>query len=99
MREAGYPDIDISVWFGLLAPKGTPENIVQLISKEVQAIVKEPAVRESFANVNVEPVGSTPTEFAAFLERDRAEMGPVIRDAHITEIGRASSRERVCQSV
>ena len=83
MKELGYPNINITVWFGLLAPAGTPNPIVQRLSKEVQDILKDPGIRRRFEEVSVEPVGSTPAEFAAFLMTDREEMGRIITSAKI----------------
>ncbi|WP_020205556.1 tripartite tricarboxylate transporter substrate binding protein [Cupriavidus sp. WS] len=83
IKEFGYKDIDITVWFGLFAPAGTPAAIVQRLSREVQEIVREPEVVEKFRSINVEPAGSSPEAFADFLRKDRAEMGKVIRTAGI----------------
>lgn len=83
IREYGYSNIDITVWFGLFAPAGTPTAIVQKLSSEVQSIVREPWVIERFAAINVEPVGSTPDAFATFLAADRAAMGKIIKSANI----------------
>jgi len=83
IREYGFPNINVTVWFGLFAPAGTPAAIVQKLSTEVQAIVREPEVIERFAAINVEPVGSTPEAFATFLTTDRAEMGKIIKSAGI----------------
>ncbi|WP_156955423.1 Bug family tripartite tricarboxylate transporter substrate binding protein [Polaromonas glacialis] len=83
MKEFGYSGIDITVWFGLVAPAGTPDAIVQRLSREVQEIVREPDTRLKLVGVNVEPVGSTPAAFADFLRTDRAAMARVIREAGI----------------
>lgn len=84
MSEFGYPSIDITVWFGLLAPAKTPQPIVQRLSTEVAQIVQEPEVKEKFLALNVEPVGSSPSDFAAFLKSDRALMTQIIKEAGIT---------------
>lgn len=84
MSEFGYPSIDITVWFGLLAPAATPSAIVQRLSSEVAQIVQEPAIREKLLAQNVEPVGSTPAEFSEFLKADRAAMTRIIKEAAIT---------------
>lgn len=84
MSEFGYSGIDITVWFGLLAPAATPAAIVQRLSSEIAQIVQEPAIREKLLAQNVEPVGSTPADFAEFLKADRASMTKIIKDAGIT---------------
>ncbi|MFA7670549.1 MAG: tripartite tricarboxylate transporter substrate-binding protein, partial [Burkholderiaceae bacterium] len=66
VAESGLPGFDISTWYGLWAPAGTPDSIVQKVSAEVAAIVRTPAVREQLLNMGTVPVGNTPEEFAAF---------------------------------
>lgn len=84
MSEFGFPNIDITVWFGLLAPAGTPRPIVQRLSQEIAEIVREPATHEKLLGQNVEAVGSSPSEFAEFLKADRGAMAQIIKDAAIT---------------
>jgi tripartite-type tricarboxylate transporter receptor subunit TctC len=81
--ELGFSGVDITVWFGLLAPTGTPDAIVQRLSDEVQSAVKDPEVARRLVAVNVEPVGSTSAAFGAFLKLDREQMARVIREARI----------------
>ncbi|WP_280151764.1 tripartite tricarboxylate transporter substrate binding protein [Piscinibacter sp. XHJ-5] len=81
--EYGYKSIDITVWFGLFAPAGTPDAVVQRLSREVKAIVHDPDIATRLKALHVEPVGSGPKEFADFLAADRAAMGRIIESAKI----------------
>jgi len=68
--EAGVPGFDVSVWFGVAAPAGTPPSVVAKLNTEINRILKLPAVVELFHNQGVEPLGGTPNAFAAFLRSD-----------------------------
>jgi tripartite-type tricarboxylate transporter receptor subunit TctC len=77
MRSTIYPDLpifsDIGVtrldsWFGLLAPRGTPVEIVRKVSADVREIVRDPETTKTFAEQGIRTIGSTPEEFAKMLE-------------------------------
>lgn len=81
--EAGFPDLQIVSWFGLVAPAGTPQAIVDKLHAETTKALKDEAVRERFAKLSIRPVGSTPAEFAQVATADRAKWHKVIKDANI----------------
>ncbi len=72
VSELGYPDLVSYAWAGLLAPAGTPANITEKLAKELSAVLHEPQVVDRLATLNTEPVGSTPAEFATFLDAEIA---------------------------
>ncbi len=81
---AGLPDLDdISVWLGLVAPKGTPEPIIGKIHAEVVKILTDPAVKEKSEHTGNYPVTSTPAQFSAFIRKEADRWGKVIKDAGI----------------
>jgi tripartite-type tricarboxylate transporter receptor subunit TctC len=84
ITEAGFPGIASSVWFGLLAPAGTPKAIVDKINRDAVAILKTPEARGALLSQGAEPVPSTPEEFGAFLEAEIAKWSKVIKAAGIT---------------
>jgi tripartite-type tricarboxylate transporter receptor subunit TctC len=65
VAEAGVPGYDFAPEIGLLAPAGTPPAIVARMSQEVAKALKSPEVAQRFAQLDIEPVGSTPAEYAA----------------------------------
>lgn len=81
--EAGVKGYVASGWYGLYGPRGTPQPIVSRLSAAVQRIVNMPDIRERFAGLNLEPVGSTPAEFAAFLREDLQKYARIAKAAHI----------------
>jgi tripartite-type tricarboxylate transporter receptor subunit TctC len=83
-QAAALPELDdISVWLGLVAPKGTPAPIVDKIHAEVDKILSDPAVKEKSERTGNYPVTSTPAAFAAFIRREASRWEKVIRDTGI----------------
>ena len=70
MAEAGVAGYDVSPWFAVFAPAGTPKAIVDRLNKVLVAAMKEPAVAERLATIGAEPVGSSPDALAKHLERE-----------------------------
>ena len=70
-------------WVGILAPAGTPRDVVNLLSKEMQAAVRKPELRERFITLGIDPAGTTPEEFTKFLQNEVAKWGKVIRAANV----------------
>ncbi len=83
VAEAGVPGYDSGAWFGLVAPTATPKAIVDKLAAETQRILKLPDVRERISSLGAEIVGSSPQEFTAFMQAERAKWAKVIRDAHV----------------
>ena len=81
-KEAGLADFELASWNVMLAPKGTPADIVQLLKKEVLAILGEPQVRKVLADSGVE--ASATQDVTAFLARERDKFGQVVRSLGIT---------------
>lgn len=83
VAESGLPGFEVVLWQGLLAPAGTPRAIIERINAGVVASVAKPDLRERFAQLNVEPVGGTPAQFATYLQSEIDKWGKVIRAAKI----------------
>ena len=83
-EAAGLPDFaDISVWLGLVAPRGTPAPVIARINAEVARILADPALREKAARTGNYPVSSTPEEFAAFIRNEADRWSRVIAELHL----------------
>ena len=63
----------------LAAPAGTPEPVIQRLNKEMLAVLAMPDLRERFASLGMEPLGSTPAEFGAFVRSEIKRLGEVVR--------------------
>jgi tripartite-type tricarboxylate transporter receptor subunit TctC len=81
--EAGGPSVEGSTWVMFLAPASTPAAIVNRISTETAKIVADPAMRERFEQIGIEPVGTTPAETAKYLSDEIAKWAKVIQTAGV----------------
>ena len=81
MAEAGFPEFEVSSWQGLLAPAKTPPAIVAKLHREIARILALPEVRERFVAVAAEPVGSSPTEFRAYIQSEIGRWAAVAKRA------------------
>lgn len=70
MMESGVPDFDVSTWFGLVAPAGTPKPIVDKLAQAVNAALKSEEVKAGFKTQGFDTLGGSPEEFAKFLDRE-----------------------------
>jgi tripartite-type tricarboxylate transporter receptor subunit TctC len=83
MAEAGVADMEVPVWTAFFAPAKTPQAIVARLQKEVARVVHTPEVKQRFAAMGIEPVGSTAEELAAVVARDVAKYRAVAKAANI----------------
>jgi tripartite-type tricarboxylate transporter receptor subunit TctC len=80
VMESGVPGYEAYVWMGLLAPKGTPQAIVDKINRDVVAVLATSEVKTYMANSGIEIVGSTPAEFGTFFRAERDQWAKVVRE-------------------
>ncbi len=83
IAEAGVSDQEADTLTGLLAPAGTPEEIVDLLQRQVARIVALPDVKERLTALGFEPVADTPEQFGALIKVEMAKWGRVVREANI----------------
>lgn len=83
MQEAGMKNYESMTWYGIVAPAGTPQDIVAKLSTEVAAILKHPETFERLSKEGADPVGSTPQEFSRFMQSEIEKWRRVIRAAGI----------------
>jgi tripartite-type tricarboxylate transporter receptor subunit TctC len=79
IAEAGLPGFDISTWFGIFVPAGTPPEIVERLNSEFVKALGAPDVREKVLNLGAEPVGDRPAEFAAYIRSEADKYARVIK--------------------
>lgn len=82
-KEQGFANFEISVWYGILAPSGTPREIIGRLNAELGKAVMAPDMKPRFAQAGVEPITSTPDEFSRFIQSEAARFGKVIKEAGI----------------
>ncbi len=81
--ELGLKGMHVALWYGLVAPAGTPAPIVERLNTELNKVLALPAVREAFAKQSVDAAPGTPAEFAAFMQSEMDRWGKVVKDADI----------------
>lgn len=81
--EAGYKDVDISVWTGLFAVKGTPPQIVAQIERDLSELLKTLELKEKFEAVGARPGGLAGKDFAELIARETKNIETIVRDAAI----------------
>ncbi len=79
--EAGLPNFDVTTWYGVLAPAGTPRPIIDRLNAEIRRVMSAPDLQERFAATGTEPRTSTPEEFADYIREETAKWGKVVREA------------------
>lgn len=83
LSELGL-EVVLDEWNGLFAPAGTPPAVIARLHAVAAEALREPAVRERFAQLGAEPLGTPPEAFAAFVAREREAMARLVREANIT---------------
>jgi tripartite-type tricarboxylate transporter receptor subunit TctC len=83
MQEAGVPGYAASVWLALLAPAGTPPQIVNQLNAEIAKVMKDPELRKAFDAAGVEPDPSTPQAMSQYMTQEMARWGKVVKEAGI----------------
>ncbi len=83
VQESGVPDFDVSNWYGLFAPAGTPHIVIDKVHREVTVILKTADIRKRMAADGSDAVGNTPAEFAAHVRTESARYAQVIKQSNI----------------
>ncbi|MBI4193634.1 MAG: tripartite tricarboxylate transporter substrate binding protein [Betaproteobacteria bacterium] len=83
VAEAGVPGYEATQWYGLLAPAGTPRDIVARLNTELVAVLRTPAIGQKFVADGANPVGNTPEEFAHVLRAETGKWAKVVQAAGI----------------
>lgn len=81
--EAGFAGMEAGLWYGIVAPKGTPKAVVARLNAEINRTLEQPDVRERFAAMSVEILGGRPEVFARYINSELKRWGEVVRAANI----------------
>ena len=79
LNESGVPGFEMRAWGALVAPPGTPAEIVNRINQEVNAILKDEKIRAQFEQLAFSPIGGTPQDLRRLVESERVKWGEVVR--------------------
>ena len=84
VAEGGLAGYEMSTWWGLLAPRGTPDEVVQRTHEAAVHALRQPEVIARFAELGITPVGSTPEQFAQQIRADLDRFARVVRSAGLS---------------
>jgi tripartite-type tricarboxylate transporter receptor subunit TctC len=84
IREAGFPDVEMETWGGIVGPANMPEAIVKKLNAEINAVLSDPKVVKQHEALGAAVQGGSPAQFAEQIKADNAKWGGVIRKNHIT---------------
>jgi tripartite-type tricarboxylate transporter receptor subunit TctC len=83
VAEAGFPDLIIQDWFGLLVKRGTPNEVIVHLNERINQALAKPRLREAIEKMAAEPAGGTPAEFGRFLGAQLAHWSTVVKESGI----------------
>jgi tripartite-type tricarboxylate transporter receptor subunit TctC len=83
MREAGVPGYEVTTWYGLWAPAGTPADVIVKLQQEVAKAMQRPEIRDVWAAQGAGAGGNSPEEFAAFVKAETAKWAKVVKDTGV----------------
>ena len=83
LDESGLPGFSITAWIGVVAPKGTPKDIVQKLNLEIGRALKDLEFARQISTMGIDPLGSTPDEFTAFLRKEIPRWKQAVQDADV----------------
>jgi tripartite-type tricarboxylate transporter receptor subunit TctC/ketosteroid isomerase-like protein len=81
--ELGHPKVAVSLWYGLLAPAGTPRPVIDRLNRETVKVLESIDVRERLQAQGAEPMPGTPEAFASFMQEEMAKWAPVVKQAGV----------------
>jgi tripartite-type tricarboxylate transporter receptor subunit TctC len=81
--ELGHPKVAVSLWYGLLAPAGTPRFALEKLNREAVKALESPDVRDRLLAQGAEPMPGSPQAFASFMQEEMAKWAPVVQQAGV----------------
>ncbi|ACM32518.1 tripartite tricarboxylate transporter substrate binding protein [[Acidovorax] ebreus] len=88
LEEAGLPGFDMGTWFGMLAPAGTPKDIVARLNADMVKIIQSPEFRKKMDDIGADPIANTPEQMARQIKDDTARFARLVKEAKVSLDGR-----------
>ena len=84
LAESGLKNFDQGTWFGILAPAGTPKDVVAKLNVEMVKIIQSPEFKKRMDDIGAEPVGNTSAQMATQIKDDTAKYARLVKEAKVT---------------
>ncbi|CAM5779068.1 Bug family tripartite tricarboxylate transporter substrate binding protein [Rhizobacter fulvus] len=81
VAESGYPGFDLGVWYALLAPAGTPPDVIARLSAETAKVTAQPELKQIFATMGMEPMTGSAEQLGSFMRSEAVKWAKVVRDS------------------
>jgi tripartite-type tricarboxylate transporter receptor subunit TctC len=81
VAESGYPGFDLGVWYALLAPAGTPADVIARLSAETAKVTAQPELKQTFGTMGMEPMTSSAEQLGTFMRSEAVKWAKVVRDS------------------
>ena len=81
--ESGLKGFEATTWFGVMAPRGTPREVVRVVNEKLQSHIDDPKTRAKYVEIGAEPIGGSPESFAERVKADYKLWGQVVRESGI----------------
>lgn len=81
IAESGLPGFEVAPWFGVVAPAGTPKEIVTKLNTEINRIIKQPEMKDKLYALGVEPAGTTPEQYAQYIKSEKTKWTNVVKES------------------
>ena len=82
--ESGWPDYELTAWYGFVVPKGTPPAVIETLRQTTVEAINTPVVKSRLEAEGANPIGNTPEEFAAFMRKDLARWAELVKSGAIS---------------
>ncbi|HUP95793.1 MAG TPA: tripartite tricarboxylate transporter substrate binding protein [Burkholderiales bacterium] len=82
-KESGFDNFVVDIWYGILAPGGTPQNVVARLNTEINKALAAPDLKDRLLTAGIQPLGNTPDQFASFIRSETGRYAKVIKEAGI----------------
>ncbi len=79
--EQGYPEFLVTVWWGVMAPAGTPKDVIAKLNTEINAALKDPELSDKLRGMGARIIGGTPEDFGRFIDGEIARWGKAVKDS------------------
>lgn len=83
LAESGIPGYEANVWFGIIAPAGTPAPVVARLNTEISRIIKKPEIQKRLADMGLTPIDGSPVQFQKVIDLERDKWGEVIKKSNL----------------